>query len=158
MERALAVLYWTFSFILSHSFSHWPTFNCAFFHKKISFCKASSRAIISYFLFWGLCQHWVFSLSCCIITRETSLSPLGSLFLHVLLIYSELQPKQRRLFPRRSAVSSCRSVRLSWFRRCPAPLERFSYYIEKKLFYQHFLTIITVWYFFCLPHFPESVC
>lgn len=31
------------------------------FSQKISVCKASARAIISYFfLFLGLCQHWVF--------------------------------------------------------------------------------------------------
>lgn len=105
----------------------------------------------------------VFSLSCCIITRETSLSLC---FL---------------------AASSCRScwsiLSCSWNSGVSSPVALPSLHagqsaslgsggvlhhwsvlfpicshIVRNLFYQHFLTIITVCYFFCLPHFSESVC
>lgn len=79
------------------------------FSQKISVCKASARAIISFFFFsWGFVST-EFSFKLLYYNQRKFLVPLrlGSRFLQVLLIFFELK---LTTVARLSAASSCRSV------------------------------------------------
>lgn len=90
--------------------------------QKMSVCKASARAIISFFFILGSLSALSFPLSCCIIIRESFLVPLrlGSSFLQVLLIFCEpkLEPRRR--------LQSISPLRLRTRSVCLYRLRRFS--------------------------------
>lgn len=126
----------TFSFILRGSFSHWPTFNCVSFTEN--FCL-QSHCQGHYLIFF---HSWVFvstefSFKLLYYNQRKFLVPLrlGSRFLQVLLIFSELKLQPRlRLSPVFLLPLHTGSVSLSWFQRCSAlPLQLLLHWSKSPL-------------------------